>query len=194
MKMNREWWNKWLKYYTIRGSVLLANLIIFSVAFGATFIFEPYMGPVGDHDNTRVVVEVGDATDQITRYYNTSEEKSYCLYGDVTENTIVIKESWLADIKANGEGYVIADCEGPTIMEFSKLATDSSYQLIGRVHTHPEWSRSDLSKVDISTMTLRSYYYPVSGVAMDDHIDYFTPGSIDEPIQQVEVDDKWKRS
>lgn len=195
-KLKREL-RYWGAYYSIR-MVFLALLMVGFVASGFyLFIASPpdSLDIAKDQDNRIVIVKESEARYLAQEYNSTNfTEEGFCIYGYSRKHSFYIKEIVKGDIKEQTNKSVNFNCMQPTIDRLGQLFKEPDYKILGTIHSHPPDNYRMLSYPDAISMGLRQPLYQLSGVHIDDRVNFYTTVSTNEDLPVwVQEENKEKR-
>lgn len=118
------------------------------------------------------------------RSYNDSLEKGFCLFGDVDEDQVWIREVVLVeDPESQSAGSVDFDCVGEVGGRWKQLLLSSEYNFLGTAHTHPDYAR--LSRVDARNLGSSWWWASIRGIFSGNELSFFAYG---DPVEKMEMD------
>jgi proteasome lid subunit RPN8/RPN11 len=146
------------------------------------------MGAVAYNDDERTVVVDADELRQFERQYDSDVEEGWCLYGSSNETHVRIESVVHARPLDQRSGHVTFTCIPETL---GRVAALNRPDLLGAVHSHPDFNRSWLSRKDVMLWGRVSPVIEVMGVYTDrDGPEFFTIESMTAPLEKrvIEAD------
>lgn len=116
------------------------------------------------------------------RAYNESLEKGFCIFGDIDEDSIRIRDVDLVeDPQSQSSGSVSFNCLGEIRDRWKRLLLSSEYNFLGTAHTHPDVAR--LSRVDARNLGASWWWTSIRGVFKGNQLNFYAFG---DPVEGME--------
>lgn len=157
----------------------------------ATFLW--YAGSLGtslrataySDDDRTVVIDRADRA-AFARAYSEDTEEGWCLYGTANETHIRIDDVVHARALTKTDDRIAFTCVPESAR---RLVRGQDPRLLGVVHSHPDYNRSFLSRLDLMLWGRVSPLVELMGVYTEpDGVEFFTAESLTRPLDTLVVD------
>ncbi|MFU1780269.1 hypothetical protein ACM16X_02685 [Haloarcula japonica] len=174
-KRNRQW--RWFSRLFL--AVLLVSVVLPCFFFLRVAPMHPEMW--SDQVEKKVVVPEVEY-DVFQRRYNESVENGFCLFGDVDEDIVLVREvEWVEDPEIQRKGRIRFDCIKAMKKNWRRLLFSSDFNFLGTVHTHP--SGAYLSRADARNLGSSWWHKSVKGVFDGRELNFFSYGEPGEALE-----------
>lgn len=147
-----------------------------------------FFHPFGTPDSVAVQ---GEDLQQIPAHYETDLEQGYCLFGEIEDDTAVVREvvhtkypiPW-----THSGSRIDFTCLPEIAGRLPELAA-SDYSFIGAVHTHPSSTTggtTEMSAADETWFKATSIFQRVHGIANENRVSFYTVDDTEGPIKTLE--------
>ncbi|MCY4730509.1 hypothetical protein KY092_08050 [Natronomonas gomsonensis] len=129
----------------------------------------------------------GEELRQIPVHYETDLEQGYCLFGEIEDDTAVVKEvvhtkypiPW-----TNSGSRIDFTCIPEITGRLPELAAHN-YSFIGAVHTHPSSTSggtTEMSVADENWFKATSMFQRIHGIATEDRVSFYTVNDTEDSV------------
>lgn len=144
------------------------------------------MQGMGHSQDQRTVILSEDDRRNFLHNYTSNLEEGWCLYGSINETHIVIDDVVHSSTTDKQSDRISFSCIPETVQQ---LTDWENPRLIGDVHSHPDRSKSRLSRGDIHGWALVGPLVKVKGVyTVGDGAEFFTVQSLSTPLDKRVVE------
>ena len=140
--------------------------------------------PIGTPDSVAVQ---GEELQQIPAHYSSDLEQGYCLFGEIDDDTAVVREvvhtkypiPW-----TNSGSRIDFTCIPEIAGRLPELAA-SDYSFIGAAHTHPSSTTGGTTKMsdpDKNWFKATSMFQRIHGIATENRVSFYTANDTEDSV------------